>query len=76
MKNIFRILTAIAIVAFVVACDNATSNQASTAEPLTDYSALTPAEAPMQDGKFVCQRPAEEERLFTSEAIEAEIKKV
>ena len=30
----------------------------------------------MQDGKFVCQRPAEEERLFTSEAIEAEIKKV
>ena len=69
-------MTAIAIVAFVVACDNTTSNQASTAETLTDYSALTPAEAPMQDGKYVCQRPAQEERLLTSEAIEAEIEKV
>ena len=76
MKNIIKLLMAIAIVAFVVACDNTSSTQTCAEEPLTDYSALQPAEAPMQDGKFVCQRPAEEERLFTSEAIEAEIKKV
>ena len=73
--NIFRVLIAVAIISFVAACDNATPNQV-TEEPLTDYSALQPAEAPMQDGKFVCQRPAEEERLFTSAAIEAEIEKV
>ena len=76
MKNIIKLLMAIAIVAFVAACDNTSSTQTCAEEPLTDYSALQPAEAPMQDGKFVCQRPAEEERLFTSEAIEAEIKKV
>ena len=73
--NIFRAVIAVAIISFVAACDNATPNQV-TEEPLTDYSALQPAEAPMQDGKFVCQRPAEEERLFTSAAIEAEIEKV
>jgi meiotically up-regulated gene 157 (Mug157) protein len=30
----------------------------------------------MQDGKYICQRPAEAERLFTSQAVEDEIVKV
>ncbi|MBR4995289.1 MAG: glycoside hydrolase family 125 protein [Alistipes sp.] len=72
----FKSLVVVAAVALFAACDNASTQSASTTETLTDYSALQPAAAPMEDGKFVCQRPAEDERLFTSEAIEAEIQKV
>ena len=30
----------------------------------------------MQNGEYVCQRPAQSERLFTSQAIEAEIERI
>ena len=49
---------------------------AAQPEVLTDYSAVALDPAPMEDGKYVCQRPAAEDRLFTSKAIEAEIEKV
>ena len=53
-------------------CDTCTKHTVMMA----DYSQVAPAPAPMQDGKYVCQRPAEADRLFTSKAIEAEIAKV
>ena len=53
-------------------CDTCTKHTVMMA----DYSHVAPAPAPMQDGKYVCQRPAEADRLFTSKAIEAEIAKV
>ncbi|MBQ2430024.1 MAG: hypothetical protein II274_04130, partial [Alistipes sp.] len=48
-------------------CDGCTEHTVMMA----DYSNVAPAPAPMQDGKYVCQRPAEADRLFTSKAIEA-----
>ena len=42
-------------------------------EVLTDYSHIACDEAPMQDGEFICQRPAEADRLFSSKAIEEQI---
>ena len=59
----------------MVACDNQAQTTAPEA-PLTDYSMVEAAPAPMQDGEYVCQRPAADERLFTSQAIEAEIKRI
>ncbi len=74
-NQIFKSLLIVTALSFVVSCDCA-SQKSAEAEPLTDYSSLKLEAAPMQDGKYICQRPAQEERLFTSEAIEAEIQRV
>ena len=58
----------------VVACSSPSEPQNEIT--LTDYSSVAPAPAPMEGGEYVCQRPAEGERLFTSEAIEAEIERI
>ena len=57
-------------------CDKECSSCTEHTVKMADYSHVAPAPAPMQDGKYVCQRPAEGDRLFTSKAIEAEIAKV
>ena len=57
-------------------CDKECSSCTEHTVMMADYSHVAPAPAPMQDGKYVCQRPAEGDRLFTSKAIEAEIAKV
>ena len=70
-----HLILSIAVSLAAVACD---SKSAPTQEPqpLTDYSQVAPAPAPIVDGEYVCQRPAEGERLFTSEAVEAEIERI
>lgn len=75
----FYTLIFASLAAIATACTSNTEKCDKCAEQpvmMADYSNVAPAPAPMQDGKYVCQRPAEAERLFTSKAIEAEIAKV
>ena len=77
-NRIFNLAVLVAML-LCVACGEKASKCGSCAtqpEQLTDYSAVELDAAPMQDGEYVCQRPAVENRLFTSQAIEAEIVKV
>lgn len=60
----------------LAACDQQSSQTAVATEPLTDYSHIAPAAAPIENGEYVCQRPSEDERLFTSQAVEEQIKRV
>ena len=70
-------IVAVAALALVLsACATQQSEKCQQPEVLTDYSQIACDEAPMQDGKYICQRPAETERLFTSQAVEDEIVKV
>ena len=70
-------IVAVAALALVLsACATQQSEKCQQPEVLTDYSHIACDEAPMQDGKYICQRPAEAERLFTSQAVEDEIVKV
>ncbi len=70
-------IVAVAALALVLsACATQQSEKCQQPEVLTDYSQIACDEAPMQDGKYICQRPAEAERLFTSQAVEDEIVKV
>ena len=75
MKFLTHLLT-LATAIMLIGCAESQNNSATVSEPLTDYSAITPAAAPIVDGEYVCQRPAAEERLFTSQAVEAEIERV
>ena len=70
-----HLILSIAVSLAVVACDSKSAPKQES-EPLTDYSQVAPAPAPIVDGEYVCQRPAEGERLFTSEAVEAEIERI
>ena len=70
-----HLILSIAVSLAAVACDSSSAPKQEP-EPLADYSAVAPAPAPMQDGEYVCQRPAEGERLFTSQAVEAEIERI
>ena len=71
-------LAVLAAMLVCVACGEKASKCDGCAAPevLTDYSNVALDAAPMQDGEYVCQRPAVEDRLFTSKAIEEEIVKV
>ncbi len=82
MKNIGS-LTAAALFAAAIsltACDSAQQKQTPAAQgTATEQAAieLKAAPAPRDDsGAYVCQRPAQSERLFTSQAIEQEIVRV
>ena len=82
MKNIGP-LTAAALFAAAIsltACDSAQQKQTPAAQgTATEQAAieLKAAPAPRDDsGAYVCQRPAQSERLFTSQAIEQEIVRV
>ena len=82
MKNIGS-LTAAALFAAAIsltACDSAQQKQTPAAQgTATEQAAieLNAAPAPRDDsGAYVCQRPAQSERLFTSQAIEQEIVRV
>ena len=70
-----HLILSIAVALAAVACDSQTSPKQES-QPLTDYSAVAPAPAPIENGEYVCQRPAEGERLFTSQAVEAEIERI
>ena len=70
-----HLILSIAVSLAVVACDSK-SAPTQESEPLTDYSSVAATAAPMQNGEYICQRPAEGERLFTSSAVEAEIERV
>ena len=75
-KSLVKIAVA-AVVAFVLAaCSTQQTQSNQQPEVLTDYSQIACDEAPMQDGEYVCQRPAETDRLFVSQAVEEEIVKV
>ena len=65
MKFLTHLLT-LATAIMLIGCAESQNNSATVSEPLTDYSAIAPATAPIVDGEYVCQRPAAEERLFTS----------
>ena len=72
--KVIRLTLILAVSLVAVTCSPKTT---PSQEPtLTDYSAVAPTPAPMQDGEYVDQRPAEAERLFTSQAIEAEIERI
>ena len=72
--KVLRLTFILAVSLMAVTCSPKTT---PSQEPtLTDYSAVAPTPAPMQNGEYVCQRPAEDERLFTSQAIEAEIERI
>ena len=75
MKFLTHLLT-LATAIMLIGCAESQNNSATVSEPLTDYSAIAPAAAPIVDGEYVCQRPAAEDRLFTSQAVEAEIERV
>jgi meiotically up-regulated gene 157 (Mug157) protein len=60
----------------LIGCAESQNNSTNVSEALTDYSQVIPAPAPIENGEYVCQRPATEERLFTSQAVEAEIERV
>lgn len=70
-----HLILSIVVSLAVVACDSK-SAPTQESEPLTDYSSVAATAAPMQNGEYICQRPAEGERLFTSSAVEAEIERV
>ena len=74
MKKFYLIFLAAAALA-MAACSSE-QKPTTASEPLTDYSTVAPTPAPMQNGEYVCQRPAEGGRLFTSKAVEAEIERV
>ena len=77
-NRIFNLAVLVAMLMCVACGEKASKCGCCAAQPevLTDYSAVELDAAPMQDGEYVCQRPAVENRLFTSQAIEAEIVKV
>ena len=78
-NRFFYLAVLVAMLSCVACCEKVSKcGDCCAAEPevLTDYSAVALDPAPMQDGEYVCQRPAVEDRLFTSKAIEAEIVKV
>lgn len=74
MKNLYPICVAVALL--LAACNQQSPSPTTPAEPLTDYSHIAPTAAPIENGNYVCQRPAVEERLFTSQAVEAQIERV
>ena len=82
MKNIGSLaMAAITAAALAVTgCDSARKATAPTPQAAATAQApieLTATPAPRDDsGAYVCQRPAEAERLFTSQAIEQEIVRV
>ena len=59
-NQIFKSAILGALLTLFVGCDCASQKSAAEAEPLTDYSSLKLEAAPMQDGKYICQRPAQE----------------
>ncbi len=69
-------LISLATTIMLIGCAESQNNSTNVSEPLTDYSQVIPAPAPIENGEYVCQRPAAEERLFTSQAVEAEIERV
>ena len=75
MKFLTHLLS-LATAIMLIGCAESQNNSATVSEPFTDYSAVAPAPAPIENGEYVCQRPATEERLFTSQAVEAEIERV
>ena len=82
MKNIGSLaMAAITAAALAVTgCDSARKATAPTPQPAATAQApieLTATPAPRDDsGAYVCQRPAEAERLFTSQAIEQQIVRI
>ena len=70
-----HLILSIAVALAAVACDSSSAPKQES-QPLTDYSSVAPAPAPIENGEYVCQRPAEGERLFTSQAVEAEIERI
>ena len=70
-----HLILSIAVALAAVACDSSSAPKQES-QPLTDYSQVAPAPAPIENGEYVCQRPAEGERLFTSQAVEAEIERI
>ena len=75
MKFLTHLLS-LATTIMLIGCAESQNNSTNVSEPLTDYSQVIPAPAPIENGEYVCQRPATEERLFTSQAVEAEIERV
>ena len=75
MKFLTHLLS-LATAIMLIGCAEKQNNSTNVSEPLTDYSQVIPAPAPIENGEYVCQRPATEERLFTSQAVEAEIERV
>ena len=75
MKFLTHLLS-LATAIMLIGCAESQNNSTNVSEPLTDYSQVIPAPAPIENGEYVCQRPATEERLFTSQAVEAEIERV
>ena len=77
-NRLFHLAVLVAMLSCVACCEEGSKCGKCAAQPevLTDYSAVALDPAPMQDGEYVCQRPAVEDRLFSSKAIEAEIVKV
>ncbi len=82
MKNIGSLaMAAITAAALAVTgCDSARKATAPTPQPAATAQApieLKATPAPRDDsGAYVCQRPAEAERLFTSQAIEQQIVRI
>ena len=82
MKNIGSLaMAAITAAALAVTgCDSARKATAPTPQPAATAQApieLTATPAPRDaSGAYVCQRPAEAERLFTSQAIEQQIVRI
>ena len=75
MKFLTHLLS-LATAIMLIGCAESQNNSTNVSEPLTDYSQVIPAPTPIENGEYVCQRPATEERLFTSQAVEAEIERV